>query len=52
MDNTLNLTEQTKCAKIDSKKRKIEIFSQLLRHLIGILYLIAELAIGERPEKL
>jgi len=33
-------------------KRKVELFSQLVRHLTAIVYILAELALGFRPEKL
>lgn len=35
-----------------SKVRTLQIFSQITRHLTAIMYLIAELVIGEKPEKL
>lgn len=43
------LQQQAKHGKI---KRKVEIFSQISRHITAILYLVAELYLGERPEKL
>jgi len=52
MSDASNLTEPTKCAKIDPKKRKIQIFSQIVRHLTALVYLLAELYLGEKPEKL
>lgn len=33
-------------------KRKVELFSQLIRHLTAIVYIVAELVLGYRPEKL
>ena len=33
-------------------RRKAEIFSQLARHMTAIVYLIAELHLGKKPEKL
>ena len=35
-----------------NQKRKIQIFSQIVRHLTALVYLIAELVLGEKPEKL
>jgi hypothetical protein len=35
-----------------NNERKVQIFGQLIRHLTAIVYLIAELIIGEKPEKL
>jgi hypothetical protein len=32
--------------------RKVEIFSQIIRHLTAIVYLVAELYLGQKPEKL
>lgn len=32
-------------------KRKVEIYSEIARHLKAILYLVAELHLGEKPEK-
>lgn len=37
--------------KIDTT-RKVQIFSQIIRHLTALVYLIAELVIGEKPDKL
>lgn len=37
--------------KIDTR-RKLEIFSQIARHLNALVYLIAELVTGVKPEKL
>lgn len=37
--------------KIDAT-RKMQIFSQIIRHLTALVYLIAELVIGAKPEKL
>jgi len=34
------------------KQRQHEIFSQIIRHLTALVYLIAELVIGERPDSL
>jgi hypothetical protein len=34
------------------RKRKLEVFSQIIRHLTALVYLIAELVLGEKPEKL
>jgi len=34
------------------RKRQVELFSQLARHLTAIVYIIAELVLGYRPEKL
>jgi len=39
------------CAKIDTR-RKLEIFSQMVRHFTALIYLVAELVIGVKPEKL
>lgn len=39
------------CDKIDTY-RKVQIFSQMVRHITALLYLIAELVIGTKPEKL
>ena len=39
------------CAKIDTR-RKLEIFSQILRNVTALVYLVAELVIGQKPEKL
>jgi hypothetical protein len=36
----------------DIMKRKVEIFSQLIRLTTAIIYLVAELHLGEKPEKL
>ena len=33
-------------------KRDIEIFAQIGRHLLAIVYLLAELRLGYKPEKL
>jgi len=33
-------------------KRQLEIFSQIIRHLTALVYLLAELVMGEKPEKL
>jgi hypothetical protein len=33
-------------------KRKVELFSQLVRHLTAIVYILAELSLGYKPEKL
>lgn len=38
--------------KMLDRKRKLEIYSQIKRHLIALVYLVAELALGEKPEKL
>ena len=38
--------------KMMDKKRKLEIFSQMIRHLSALVYLIAELYFGYKPEKL
>lgn len=46
--NTL-LSRPSKRATI---KRKIEIYSEIARHLKAILYLVAELHLGEKPETL
>jgi hypothetical protein len=32
--------------------RKVQIFSQMVRHITALIYLIAELVIGTKPEKL
>lgn len=37
--------------KIDAM-RKVQIFSQIIRHLTALVYLVAELVIGQKPEKL
>lgn len=37
--------------KIDTR-RKVEIFSQMIRLVTALIYLIAELVIGTKPEKL
>jgi hypothetical protein len=37
---------------MDDKKRKVEIFSQIVRHLTAIVYLVAELYLGHKPDKL
>lgn len=34
------------------RERQIEIFSQIARHLLALVYLIAELVLGEKPPKL
>jgi hypothetical protein len=34
------------------KKRKLEIFSQMIRHLAALVYLVAELVLGYKPDKL
>ena len=44
----INITE---CGKIE-RRRKLEIFSRLARHVTAILYLVAELYLGYKPEKL
>ena len=49
------LKTSQECDKIQGKvddKRKVEIFSQMIRHITAIVYLIAELVIGRKPEKL
>lgn len=33
-------------------QRRLVIFSQLIRHLTAIVYLVAELVLGFKPEKL
>ena len=33
------------------KAREVEIFAQIGRHLLAILYLLAELRLGYKPEK-
>ena len=38
--------------KMMDKKRKLEIFSQMIRHLTALVYLVAELVVGYKPEKL
>ena len=43
------LPEKAKRATI---KRKVEIYSQIANHLKAILYLVAELHLGEKPERL
>lgn len=43
------LQTQSNCA---TMKRKVEIFSQLVRHMTAIVYLVAELHLGQKPEKL
>jgi len=35
-----------------TQERRIEIFSQIIRHLTALVYLIAELVMGEKPERL
>jgi hypothetical protein len=43
------LSTGPECATI---RRKVAIFSQLVRHLTAIIYLVAELVLGFKPEKL
>jgi hypothetical protein len=49
--NQEHLNNAPSCGKIDHR-RQVEIFSQLVRHLTAIVYLVAELWIGKKPEKL
>ena len=46
------LTNARIYGKMMDKKRKLEIFSQMIRHLTALVYLVAELVIGYKPEKL
>ena len=39
------------CGKIE-RRRQLEIFSRLARHVTAIIYLVAELHLGYKPEKL
>jgi len=50
-NNGHSLQIASDCAKIDIQ-RKLEIFSQMVRHLTALIYLVAELVIGVKPEKL
>lgn len=47
-EGLINITE---CGKIE-RRRKLEIFSRLARHVTAIVYLVAELYLGYKPEKL
>jgi hypothetical protein len=47
--NQVTLSNTNECA---TMRRKVVIFSQLVRHLTAIIYLVAELVLGEKPEKL
>jgi hypothetical protein len=38
--------------KYDKMGRRVQIFSQMVRHLTALVYLVAELVLGEKPEKL
>jgi len=46
------LKTAAKCDKIIDDRRRAEIFNQLVRHLTAIVWLVAELVIGRKPEKL
>jgi hypothetical protein len=35
-----------------SNTRKVELFAQLARHLTAIVYIVAELTLGYKPDKL
>jgi hypothetical protein len=45
------MAEKTQTQRV-TVKRQHEIFSQIVRHLVAIVYLIAELVTGEKPESL
>lgn len=53
MNNGHNTSLQSDliCDKIDTY-RKVQIFTQMMRHITALVYLIAELVIGTKPEKL
>lgn len=34
------------------QKRKLEIFKGIVRHILGVIYLVAELYLGYKPEGL
>jgi hypothetical protein len=37
---------------MEDRQRKLKIFSQMIRHLTALIYLVAELVLGEKPPKL
>ena len=43
---------QVKQQQPPKKAREVEIFTQIGRHVLAILYLVAELRLGYKPEKL